>query len=89
MRRFGKIKGFEFRKCFEASYCFYYVSRGRDSSYFGFIPTFRLNWDCFEVDFRLSLERFLCHVMARFFGFNLDGFVADFVVLLRTGLGHV
>ena len=39
---FGEIKAFEFRKCFKASYDFYYVSRGSDSSYFGFIPTFGL-----------------------------------------------
>ena len=34
-RGFGEIKGFEFRKCFKASYGFYYALRGRDSSYFG------------------------------------------------------
>ena len=42
MRGFGKIKGFEFKKCFKASYGFYYAPRGRDSSYFSFIPTFGL-----------------------------------------------
>ena len=39
----GEIKGFEFRKCFKASYDFYDAPRGRDSSYFDFIPTFELN----------------------------------------------
>ena len=29
-RGFGEIKGFEFRKCFKASYGFYYAPRGRD-----------------------------------------------------------
>ena len=66
MMRFGEIKSFGFRKCFEASYGFFYTPRGRNSSYFGFIPTFGLNWDCFKVDFELSLGRFLCHVMACF-----------------------
>ena len=42
-RGFGKIKGFKFRKCFKASYGFYGAPRGRDSSYFDFIPTFGLN----------------------------------------------
>ena len=37
-----RIQRFRVRKCFEASYGFYYVSRGRDSSYFGFILTFGL-----------------------------------------------
>ena len=41
-RGFEEIKGFEFRKCFKASYGFYYAPRGRDSSYFGFIPHFGL-----------------------------------------------
>ena len=66
-----------FRKCFEASYSFFYAQRGRDSSHFSFIPTFGLNWDCFEVDFGLSLGRFLCHVMA------------CFVALIRTVLWSV
>ena len=43
LRGFGEIKGFEFRKCFKASYGFYDAPRGRDSSYFDFIPTFGLN----------------------------------------------
>ena len=37
------IQRFWVRKCFEASYDFYYISRGRDSSYFGYIPTFGMN----------------------------------------------
>ena len=41
-RGFGEIKGFEFRKCLKDSYCFYYAPRGRDSFYFGFVPTFGL-----------------------------------------------
>ena len=37
------IEGFDFRKCFKASYGFYDTPRGRDSSYFDFIPIFGLN----------------------------------------------
>ena len=40
-----------------------YTPKGRDSSYFDFIPTFGLNWDCLEAEFGLSLGQFLCHVM--------------------------
>ena len=36
------IQRFRVRKCFEASYGFYYISRDKDSSYFGFVPTFGL-----------------------------------------------
>ena len=40
-----------------------YAPRSIDSSYFGFIPSFGLNWDCFEVDFGLSLGRFMACFM--------------------------
>ena len=66
-----------------------YAPRGRDSSYFDFIPTFGLNWDCFEVDFGLSLGWLLCHVMTCFVALIQTVLVADFLVLLRKGLGHV
>ena len=66
MNEIWGIQRFRVRKCFEASYGFYYISRGKDSSYFCFIPTFRLNWDCFEDDFGLHLGRFLSHVVACF-----------------------
>ena len=66
-----------------------YFPRGRDSSYFDFIPTFGLNWDCFEDDFGLSLRWFLCLVMAYFVALIRTVLVVGFVVLLRTGLGHV
>ena len=66
-----------------------YVPRGRDSSYFDFIPTFGLNWDCFEADFELSLGWFLCHVMACFVALIQMVLVAGFMVLLETRLGHV
>ena len=33
----------------------FYAPRGRDSSYFDFIPTFGLNWDCFRTDFKLRV----------------------------------
>ena len=39
---FWEIKGFEFRKCFKASYGFYDAPRGRDFSYFGFIHPYGL-----------------------------------------------
>ena len=66
-----------------------YAPRGRDFSYFDFIPTFGLNWDCFEADFRLSLGWFLYHVMAYFVALIQTVLVVGFVVLLGTGLGHV
>ena len=66
-----------------------YAQRSRDSSYFDFIPTFRLNGDCFEADFRLSLGWFLCHVMACFVALIWIVLVVGFMVLLGTGLGHV
>ena len=66
-----------------------YAPRGRDSSYFYFIPTFGLNWDSFEADFRLSLRRFLCHVMACFLALIRMVLVAGFLVLFGIGLGHV
>ena len=56
---------------------FFYALRSRDSFYFAFIPSFGQNWDSFEVDFGLSLGRFLCHV------------VACFVALIRTILWPV
>ena len=86
MREFGEIKGFEFRK---PSYDFYDALRGRNSSYFNFIPTFGLNWDCFETDFGLSLGWFLCHVMACFVALIRTILVVGFVVLLGMGLGLV
>ena len=61
-----KSRAFGFRKCFEASYNFFYAKKGRDSYYFCFIPTLGLSWDCFEVDFGLSLGQFSCHFMACF-----------------------
>ena len=67
----------------------FYAPRGRDSSYFYFIPTFGPNWDCLEDDFGLSLGLFLCHVMACFVALIRTVLVASFVVLLRAGLGHV
>ena len=66
-----------------------YALRGMNSSYFDFIPTFGLNWDCFEADFELCFGRFLCHVMACFVALIRTVLVASFVVLLGTGLGHV
>ena len=66
-----------------------YALRGMNSSYFDFIPTFGLNWDCFEAYFGLSLGWFLCHVMACFLALIWKVLVAGFVVLLGTGLGHV
>ena len=66
-----------------------YPPRGRDSFYFDFIPTFGLNWDCLEADFGLSLGWFLCHVMECFVALIQTIFVAGFVVLLGTWLGHV
>ena len=65
-----------------------YAPRGKDYSYFNFIPTVGLNWDCFEADFRVSLGWFLCHVMACFVALTWMVLVA-FVVLLGMGLGHV
>ena len=62
-----------------------YASRGKVSSYFDFIPTFGLNWDCFEANFRLSLGCFLYHVMACFVALILTVLVVDFLVLLGTG----
>ena len=62
-----------------------YAPRGRDFSYFDFIPTFGLNWGCFEVDFGMVL----CHVMACFVVLIQTVLVAGFMVLLGTGLGHV
>ena len=38
----GEIKFFGFRRCSRDLLLFYYVSRGRNFSYFGFIPTFGL-----------------------------------------------
>ena len=38
----GEIKVFEFRRCSQDLLPLYYVSRGRNFSYFGFIPTFGL-----------------------------------------------
>ena len=32
----------------------FYTQRGKDSSYFDFIPTFGLNWNCFGADFGLQ-----------------------------------
>ena len=55
-----------------------YAPRGRDSSYFDFIPTFGLNWDCFEVEFGLSLGWFLCHVIACFVALIWTFLMADF-----------
>ena len=66
-----------------------YAPRGRDYSYFDFIPTFGLNWDCFEADFGLSLGWFLCHIMACFVALIRTVLVTDFLVLLGTWLGHV
>ena len=66
-----------------------YAPRGRDSSYFDFIPTFGLNWDCFEADFGLSLGWFLYHVMACFVALIQKVLVVGFVVLLGTRLEHV
>ena len=66
-----------------------YAPKDRDSSYFDFIPTFGLKWDCFEADFRLSLGWFLCHVMTCFVALIRMVLVAGFVVLLGVGLGHV
>ena len=63
-----------------------YTPRGRDSSYFDFIPTFGLN---LEADFGLSWGWLLCHVMACFVALIRTIFVADFVVLLGTRLEHV
>ena len=48
-RRFGEIKGFEFRKCFKASYGFYYSPRGRDSSYFGLFSILGAVWLSFNA----------------------------------------
>ena len=48
--------------------------RVRDSSYFDFIPTFGLNWDCFEADFGMVFVP--CYGM--FCGFNSDGFGGRF-----------
>ena len=85
----GEIKVFGLRGVWRLPNSVSYIPRGRDSSYFDFIPTFELNWDCFEDDFRLSLGRFLCHAMACFVDLIRMVLVADFVVLLGRGLGHV
>ena len=59
-----------------------YTPIGMDSSYFDFIPTFGLNWDCFEADFGTVFVP--CYVaLIRMI------LVAGFVVFLGTGLGHV
>ena len=66
-----------------------YAPRGRDSSYFDFIPTFGLNWDCFETYFGLSLRWLLCHVMACFVALIRTVLVVGFRVLLGMRLWHV
>ena len=66
-----------------------YALKGRDSSYFDFISTFGLNWDCFAADFGLRLGWFLCHVMTYFVALIRTVLVAGFMVLLGVGLGHV
>ena len=60
----------------------FYALRARDSSYFDFIPTFGLNWDCFEADFGMVF-------MPCFVALIRMVLVPSFVVLLRTVLGHV
>ena len=43
-----EIKGYEFRKCFKASYGFYYAKRDRDSSYFGLFSILGAVWLSFN-----------------------------------------
>ena len=46
-------------------------------------------WIWGVTDFRLSLGWFLCHVMACFVALIQTILVADFLVLLGMGFGHV
>ena len=85
----GEIKDFGLGGVLKLPNGVSYASRYRNSSYFDFISTFGLNLDCFEANFGLSLGRFLCHVMACFVALIRTVLVADFVVLIGTGLGHV
>ena len=85
----GEIKVFGLGGVLKLPNSVSYAQRGRDSSYFDFIPTFGLHWDCFEADFGLSFGWFLCHVMACFVALIQTVLVVGFVVLLGTGLGHV
>ena len=71
-KKIWRIQIFRVRKCFEASYGFYYISRGRDFSYFGFIPTFGMilglivRW--FYVVFMACFMSWLWHVLCRVCG---------------------
>ena len=85
----GEIKVFRLGGVLRLPNSVSYALRDTDSSYFDFIPTFRLNWDCFEADFGLSLGWFLCIVMACFMALIRTILVAGFVVLLGTRLEHV
>ena len=81
----GEIKVFGLGGVFKLPNGVSYAPRGMDSSYFDFIPSFGLNWDCLEADFGLSLGWFLCHVMACFVALIRTVLGAGFVVLLETG----
>ena len=48
-RGFGEIEGFKFRKCFKASYGFYYAPRGGDYSYFGLFSIIGAVWLSFNA----------------------------------------
>ena len=66
----GENKVFELGGVFKLSNGVSYAPRGMDSSYFYFIPTFGLNWDCLEAEFGMVFVP--CYGM--FCGFNTDSF---------------
>ena len=74
----GEIKDFGLGGVLKLPKGVSYVPRGRNSSYFDFIPTFRLNWDCFEANFGFSLVLFFVQCYGMFCGFNSDGFGGRF-----------
>ena len=90
-RGFGEIKGFEFKKCFKASYGFYDAPRGRDFSYFGFIPTFGLILGWFYVVFMACFMSCLWHVLCRVYGMfcdlNWEDIMAGGKGMFRDGFG--
>ena len=74
MRGFGEIKGFEFKKCFKASYGFYDAPRGRDFSYF---------W----ANFGINCEMVLCRVYDMFYVLFMTCFMSCLWHVLWPQLG--
>ena len=74
---FGEIKVFGFRRCSHDLLPFYYISRGKDSSYFCFIPNFGLILGLIVEWFYVMFMACFVRVCGMFYGLNWEDIVAS------------